>query len=353
MSVTALSVDALLDDLESRLDDAVETRLYAEWEAFLDKPCPDGIFSPRRAAPAPAAFPWPQVLVNDTLDDVEAMLAQQFRMCSETLASGNGCLLGVRSNYGVGILPSLFGAEPYIMAREQNCLPNSRALPGGADGIRAMLDNGIPPLTNGWGGKVLETGRRFAEALAPYPLAQKHVHLYHPDLQGPMDVCELVWGSEIFVDLYEEAELVHAALDLITETYARFMREWQRIVPPRGANSMHWAVLIPGQLLLRDDSAMNLSPEMYREFILPYNQRLFDAFGGGAIHACGKVDHWLPVASELRGFGAFNMSQPSYNNMEEVYRHTVDKGIRIIGLDRPTADSALAAGRDLRGLVHG
>ncbi len=38
--------------------------------------------------------------------------------------------------------------------------------------------------------------------------------------------------------------------------------------------------------------------------------------------------------------------------MEKVYRHTVDKGIKLLGLKREAADAALARGRDLRGQVH-
>ena len=38
--------------------------------------------------------------------------------------------------------------------------------------------------------------------------------------------------------------------------------------------------------------------------------------------------------------------------MEKVYRHTVDKGIKLLGLAREAAEAALARGRDLHGQVH-
>ena len=40
---------------------------------------------------------------------------------------------------------------------------------------------------------------------------------------------------------------------------------------------------------------MNLSPDMFMEFIFPYNQRLFDIFGGGGDHFCGRGDHFIPT----------------------------------------------------------
>ncbi|MBN2711709.1 MAG: hypothetical protein JXR97_04645, partial [Planctomycetes bacterium] len=208
-----------------------------------------------------------------------------------------------------------------------------------------------PDLSRGWGGKVFQTAERFIECFSKYPELARHVHIYHPDLQGPMDVCELLWGSDIFVDLYEEAELVHEALSLITDTYIAFMEKWHSLIPATGEYSTHWGLLLKGQIMLRDDSAMNLSPEMYREFIMPYNQRLLDRYGGG-IHACGKVDHWLPIASELNNFHCFNMSQPHYNDMETVYQSTVDKGLRILALSRETVEQDSGAGRNLRGLVQ-
>ena len=56
--------------------------------------------------------------------------------------------------------------------------------------------------------------------------------------------------------------------------------------------------------------------------------------------------------SELRGLHAINLSQPHLNDMEKVYRHTVDKGIKLLNLTREAAEEALARGRDLRGQVH-
>ena len=109
--------------------------------------------------------------------------------------------------------------------------------------------------------------------------------------------------------------------------------------------------------MLRDDSAMNLSPEMFDEFIAPYDERLLTTFAndkgeGGGIHFCGRGDHYIERASRIKGLRAINMSQPHLNDMEVIFANTVDKGIAIIGLARQAAEEALSGGRDLRGLVH-
>ena len=73
---------------------------------------------------------------------------------------------------------------------------------------------------------------------------------------------------------------------------------------------------------------------------------------GGVIHSCGHVDHFVEVLPELGpGYCGFNLSQPHLNDMEKVFRATVDRGIRIFSLPRVVAETALAQGRPLRGLV--
>jgi len=96
---------------------------------------------------------------------------------------------------------------------------------------------------------------------------------------------------------------------------------------------------------------MNISPEMYEEFILPYNDEILTFFNGGAIHSCGKVEHFTPLLSRMKHLHGFNMSQPEYNNMEKIFTHTVDKGIPLIGLSKDTVFEFHSAGRNLKGLV--
>ena len=84
--------------------------------------------------------------------------------------------------------------------------------------------------------------------------------------------------------------------------------------------------------MLREDSLMNLSPQTYADLIRPYDQRIFDEFGGGCVHFCGRGDHYIDKASELKGITAINMTQPEYNDLETIFKHTVDKAIKILCL---------------------
>lgn len=110
--------------------------------------------------------------------------------------------------------------------------------------------------------------------------------------------------------------------------------------------------MMRGQLALRDDSAMNFSPEMFGKFIKPYDQKLLNSFGGGLGHFCGRGSHFIDQLATCEGLTAVQLSQPSYNDMEAIYRHTVDRGILLPFFDRSTAENALRAGRTLHGRVH-
>jgi hypothetical protein len=267
------------------------------------------------------------------------------------LESGSGYIMNVRCNFGTSIIPLLFGVKPFVMDEELNTLPTSWPLQD-LETIKRIVDAGVPEIKGGYAEPVLEMGAFYAEIAASYPKIGRHVHIYHPDFQGPMDICEVVWGSTIFYAIYDHPELVHALLEIVTQTYRRFMRAWLDVVPfERGFNA-HWGLFHKGNIMLRDDSAMNLSPDMFDEFIRPYDQRLLDEFGGGAIHFCGKGDHYIERLSQMDKVYAVHMSQPEYNDMETMYRHTVDKGINMLGLQPQVAQASLAEGRDLRGRVH-
>lgn len=329
--VHTASLESCLADLEARIDEAREAANVAAWRTFLDGDWNGpGPFRPPRRQPAPPTIEWPTVHINDAQNDPEAMLLEQFRGVSETLAAGGGGALNVRCNYGVGILASQCGCDIVQMDREQGNLPTSIPL-GSRDAIRDLLRKGIPAPTAGLGAKVFATAGHFLDAFRRFPKIGRWVQLYHPDAQGPIDNAELVWGSDLFLALYDEPELMRAFLDFMTEHYSTFMRAWFEQIPRTGEYAAHWGIWFKGSLTIRNDSLMNLSPEMYREWVRPHDQRLFDEFGGGVIHFCGRGDHFIEAMSEMNGLTAVNLSQPHLNDMETIAANTVGKGIRLIG----------------------
>jgi len=346
-----------LDDLESRLDPSVEDDLEAQWKTFIFHGWDASpFFSPRRIKATPSKIEWPWPSTNSTLGDdnesFDRMALQQLCCASGTLSGTGGSLLNVRSNYGTGILPSLFGAPVAVMEKQYELLPTATAIPGGLNAIRNLVATETPCHETGWGARVFEMGRRFKKMFEPYPNIKRYVHLYHPDIQGSLDVAEMCVGSNLFLALYDEPELMLAFLDRITTSYIHFLDAWFELAPPPNPEySIHWGAMHRGHAMLRTDSGMNLSPEMMEQFSLPFDARILKKFGGG-VHSCGKVDHYYGLVASLAGCHCLNLSQPEYNDMEKVYRETIDRGVRLFSHPATECKRIAEARRANTRLVH-
>ena len=304
----------LLDDIERRIDPDVEEDFLSRWRDFLYDRFDGDIFAARRRSFSSPAVSVGNVMINDAFDDIGLMLYSQLAGVSAALdpktASRPASLnLSIRANYGTGILSSMFGAELFMMPYDSNTLPTTKPLIG-EDAMKKMLDRGVPDLRGGLGGRD------------------------HPDLQGPLDICDLLFGERMFYAVCDDPDLLHGVLSLITDTYAAFMDEWYKIFPRRTDMNPHWAnTFHRGALMIRNDSAVNLSPEAYREFSVPYDTLLFSRFGGGAVHFCGRGDHFISDLCSVPGLYAINLTQPHLNDMEKIYKNTADRGIKLIAFD--------------------
>ena len=106
-----MDIRKYLEDLENRLDEQQEERLLADYYRFADRQMKDvSYFKPERV-PAPSLVEWEPVFFNDTFEDYDMMLYKQLLRANDQLASGGGELLSFRSNFGIGLIPSMLGCE--------------------------------------------------------------------------------------------------------------------------------------------------------------------------------------------------------------------------------------------------
>jgi hypothetical protein len=332
---------ALLEDIEARIDPEVEEDYINQWRDFLYDRFDGDIFEPERKKCSAPSVDIPKIEnINDALESCDNMLRHQLQDVSSALGKKKGSLV-VRANYGTGILSSLFGAEIFVMPRHTNTLPTTRSL-NDTELIRSKVESGMPDLMTGFGKNVFEFGEMCAEVFEKYPKIKKYVKVYHPDLQGPLDICELLWGGEIFYAMYDEPELVHAMLRLVTDTYTSFIDKWFKLFPPSEEINPHWGFLWHrGLIMLRNDSAMNLSPALYKEYAMPYDGELLAKYGG-AVHFCGRGDHYIEMLCSLPGLYGVQMSQPEFNDMEKIYKNTVDRGIKLLAFNKKAAERDLS-----------
>ena len=79
---------------------------------------------------------------------------------------------------------------------------------------------------------------------------------------------------------------------------------------------------------------MNLSPELYKEFAAPYDALLLERFDGGAMHFCGRGDHYIEILCNIPKLYGINLGQPLHNDMEKIFANSVDKGIKVLGFSK-------------------
>ena len=318
-----------LEDLEKRINPDEEKKLQKEWQDFSDGKSATAPFEPTPRLNRPSEISWPEININDALQDLDLMIISQLKMCHDHLSRGSNRPMQIRSNYGCGIMPTMLGCKEFIMPREMNTLPNSYPLEGGVPAIRSLVEGKLPDFKKGWGPKVLAAAEIFMEIRKKYPAIAAYIRVVHPDTQGPMDISELVWGSDIFYALIDEPDMVHKLLRFVTDFYISFIDHWYSLLPPVDEYHLYSNRMHRGGIAIRNDSLMNLSPEMHKEFALPYDQEILSRYRGGMIHFCGKGDHFIEQMSGMKDLYAIDLSQPHLNDMEWILRHTIDKGINL------------------------
>jgi hypothetical protein len=221
---------------------------------------------------------WPRYPQTEEFLDPEKMLWNQLVTARTAASVRDDRMMCIRANYGPGIIPSMLGATVQVDDTTTWTEPCH-----GSCAIREMIDRGVPDLLQGYGSKVLQTEAFFRDILCEYGLAP-YVHVYQCNNQGIFDIAYLLWGQEIYFAMYDEPELVHGLLDLITRTTIALVRAQKEILGEPNDEMYHMFYWVPGGVRVVDDVTMNLSPDTYDEFCRPYNERLFAAFGGGYIH---------------------------------------------------------------------
>ncbi|HPT76679.1 MAG TPA: hypothetical protein PLC16_08150 [Defluviitaleaceae bacterium] len=237
--------------------------------------------------------------------------------------------LHIRSNYGVGIIPSLFGLPCKIIDNNMPWVEHVKS----RDEVKQIIQRGIPDLDNGLGRRIIETHNFYVEMLKNYPLCSQGIKISQPDMQGPFDIAHLMLGTDIFYLVYEDPALLHELLELVTETYIRFRKHIDRFLNDRtigDAVYVHGGIYL-GQVVIKDDTGLiTLSPEMYEEFSWQYNQKILDEFKG-SLHSCGRIRNWFYDFIDDDNLMSINYGNPEMQDLLKIYEKNKNKHLGIVG----------------------
>lgn len=231
----------------------------------------------------------------------------------------------IRANFGTVIVASLFGAE----TRFSNGGPPWAT---GHGDLQKYLEIDSFDLNSGICKKVIDRYEFYKEVLSEYPSVKNSVSLVMPDLQGPIDIAEQLVGSDAYIWMMTKPRMLHDFLAKISEAItncANAIKPYTDEHLPLDYTHQH-GIVIKGNILIREDSAINVSPVMYEQQIMPHNIKIISALGGGGLHFCGNGQHLIPTILHHPEVGCIDLGQAQLMNLEEIYEQASKKQVPIL-----------------------
>ncbi len=309
-------LEHLLGVLDSDRQDKIENlyRRALNWEPVDRLPVIVTLSTPQELR----FTPYPH---GEVFGSLEKMLFNELVYAFNTsLASrdvlGDDLPCTIRANFGTVVIASMFGV------RVEQIGDNPPWVRHGGDGdvsLEEVLDHDPLDFSKGWCPRVVEMCQFYESILSEYPELKRLITVVLPDLQGPFDNLELVVGSGVFAELYINQDLVCKALDAMATAQIGFARHLEPYVSERSDTFSHQhATMIKGNILLRNESAILMSPEMYRSVVAPHDERVLRELGTGGVHSCGKADGHIPAFLELSSIRCLDLGQPELNDVAKL-----------------------------------
>jgi hypothetical protein len=219
-------------------------------------------------------------------------------------------LPNIKPNQGIGIVAAAFGceqtvndeADPWIKAiiREEN-----------VDDVHKLE---IPdPEKN----PVFQKAWKRIEALqnlSSLPLRMVNV-------ASPLVTASMIWDYTSFIEaLLVFPDEVHVLMEKVTEATIIYIKEQFRRIKNLFSVGHESICPVPrfAGVRLSDDTAALLSPALYREFGVKYNNKIAKEFGGVMIHSCGDVQNVVGAMMEIEGLKGLDFTIPQVMNWKAV-----------------------------------
>lgn len=227
--------------------------------------------------------------------------------------------LCLRVNLGTVLMPSLFGLCPVVMEDNQPWCKDHLSK-------EEILHFHIPDNLSQVGlmSKALDYMAYFEETVGDL------AHIYLPDTQGPFAIAHLVFGDNIFTEMYDDPKFVHHLLGLTTKMFIRATEvSKEALGEPRdsgyhGHGMSYGIYMSKGGTRISDDTPVLLSPPHIKEFVPPYDSQILTFFSGGWIHYCGyniSLTEEFMKMNEIRGI---NLGNPEKWDPKEFMKMILD-----------------------------
>jgi len=245
----------------------------------------------------------------DQFQDPKAMLETQLAVIKDHEGSKDDYVPMLLPYLGTGVIASAFGCE--IVWRE-NENPWTKPIIYSPQEVYKLKS---PKVTDGLLGKVLEYTKYFEED------TQGEIPIQVTDVQSPLDIASLIWAYDDFlVAMYTNPKEVHYLLKLVTDLIIEFVKVQKQMLTDF-VPSHHLWMPDGGGFRINEDLLAIVSPSLYKEFALPYNNRISEEFNGLFIHSCGDFSfnfENLLKYDKLRGID-FSVTECPLDKVIEVF----------------------------------
>jgi len=213
----------------------------------------------------------------------EPFFEYQAKVLHDTLAVGSDLLPCIAINhFGDAVLTSMFGAEQFVPDETSASLQDVGPTPLPVFScIEETEGMELPPLDAGIMPRVREMVSYYRDRLPDW------VHVIAPMPTGPFSAALELRGFDFLTDMVETPKLSARLIEMCARLQVEVEKDIRKLTgEPLLRHVTNFGILGAG-LRLGDDSIVNLSPSMIRDFCLPaYSliNQLID--GAGHIHFC-------------------------------------------------------------------
>jgi hypothetical protein len=116
------------------------------------------------------------------------------------------------------------------------------------------------------------------------------------DIQGPLNTAALIWKQDEFMmAMYTNPSAVHELLEQIIDQIIKIGKAILKRIGKMSSGPLWPYIWLPSDLGIgiTEDYMPLISPKLYKEFGIPYVEKISEAFSGLFIHCCGEYEHQL------------------------------------------------------------
>jgi hypothetical protein len=179
-----------------------------------------------------------------------------------------------------------------------------------------------PTLSDGLMPEMLHRLRRHAAELP------QDVHITGIDSGGPLNsLKDLLDTNLLYAGFYEDPQTMHYLLNMATqvqlEVYYALVEAVGGIERMTGIDFDPLWAPEKYKSFVSDDICATIGPDLFREFSIPYNNRLFAPWGSGLMHNCGpnpSMHSYLDHTPKLKGLNlSYKYSRKDFSELSEIF----------------------------------